>query len=786
MANAEIKVTGKGDFSQYERSIAAMRQKTNAETEKIRRSFENLNKGAGSLAGLAGGVVSVATVRSLVGLADAYTNMNARLSLVTKGTEDFARVQAQLIKIAEETRAPLTGTVDLYTNIARATRDLGVDQAEVAQVVTNLSKALVISGGDAHAAQLALIQLGQGFAAGELRGENLNSVIEQTPRIAQAIAEGLGIGIGKLREMAKEGKVTAEAAFGALLSQTGALNAEFARMPVTAGQGFTAMANSFTLMIGKINESIGATAKLADAFKTVGNLIGDLEGTANRFNPRLRLESLQKSLDLWENTLRNLQSDRFDLIDSLGIKSKDSRIPEAQAQIESLRKQIERLRDSNALVFVPPPAAITRSDVNNADRDRALRDLEQAKRQFAALDKDTPKEKLANKIREIRELGLRAEETEAEIARAVRAATPKGSGGESVFVRIKKELEDLQDELNKVNLGKTEATLLDLQRKGATPGQVDQARSILDQIEARKTLKDLESDQLEIASQRSAQEAEETKSRAETTRIIMEEVEQRRLEISTLGQSDAARRTAITMLEAERAGIQANTAEWFQLRDAVLASNKAYDDATRLQGLLADTDTAHIAAQTADIKLLTEALQEYIATGGVSGISESTYLEAVSARLDLVKEKTGELSEFTREAARSMQSALSDFFFKPTEDGFDDMLDNFGRTIKRMAADALSAKLLESLFGDYAKSKELGGLLGSVGRGGSGGSTAAAVPASSIAPSRATKSGPAVVYQTNNFNQDSSSGMTSDQITRMLKRASVEAVSERQSRNGRF
>src|SRR5690606_1764331 len=153
-----------------------------------------------------------------------------------------------------------------------------------------------------------------------------------------------------------------------------------------------------------------------------------------------------------------------------------------------------------------------------------------------------------------------------------------------------------------------------------------------------KVLKALEADQLEAATARSQKVAEEARKRTEVVKSIHEQIEQQRLEISMLGESEAARRSALTMLEAERAGIQQHTAEWFQLRDAVLASNRAYDDATRLAALMADTPTAKLKEQRRDIELLTQALQEYIATGGVSGISPSQYEEAVTARLDLVAE----------------------------------------------------------------------------------------------------------------------------------------------------
>src|SRR5690606_18736649 len=124
-----------------------------------------------------------------------------RLSLVTSGTEQLVRVQNELFAVAQSTRAPLVDTVDLYGRMARATQELGVSEGQLLTVTNAINQAIVISGASASSAQAALIQLGQGFAAGALRGEELNSVLEQTPRIAQAIADGMRVSVGELRRL---------------------------------------------------------------------------------------------------------------------------------------------------------------------------------------------------------------------------------------------------------------------------------------------------------------------------------------------------------------------------------------------------------------------------------------------------------------------------------------------------------------------------------------------------------------------------------------------------------
>ena len=779
MANAEIKVVGRGDFSQFERSISAARRKAETESASIQKSFSRVSANSlQSLSGLAGGLVGAAAIKNAVGLADAYTNMNARLSLVTNGTEDFARVQAELVKLAQDTRAPLAETVDLYTRISRATKELGVEQQTVAQVTANISKALVISGADAQSAQAALVQLGQGFASGALRGEELNSVLEQTPRLAEAIAAGLGVSVGQLRELGKEGKLTAEAVIGSLISQTAALDAEFKRMPVTAAQGLQAVRDSLGLLIGRLDTAVGFTQRLAGGFQALAKLAENPAGVGSRLlgtDDIGKLEAdgrkVQNAIDL---TIKQIE--RWQALSANGNPKAIAEVDRYRESLVPLNAQLRAINEQLLQIARGPAAPQVSADTGDSIIRRRAKDIETAQKEFAALEKLTPAEKTKAKIEEIKRLGREANATQAEIARAVAAATPKATG-ESAFVRIQKEIGDLRIELAKVDLGKTESILLDLERKGATSAQVKAAQGILDQIEARKTLRDLEEDQLGFAAARAKEIEDEAKKRQEVTRSITDQVEQQRLEVATIGQSSAERRTAVTMLEAERAGVKANTAEWFRLRDAVLASNKAYDDATRLQDLIGNTESARIAAATADIKLLTEALQEYIATGGQSGIDQSTYLEAVEARLGLVKEKTEEAKDVAKEFGLTFSSALEDAVFSGKK---------LSDVVKALAIDIAKA---------FFRKTVTESVLGFVSSATSGASSAPAlqelggyVPRATITPSSvkaSSVSSSPTIYQTVEINAPTDQ-ISDWQLKRMVYEGSLQASRDSMQRSGRL
>ena len=192
-----------------------------------------------------------------------WTDMSNRLKMVADGADGLARAQAEVVRIAQATRAPLEATAQLYQRIAQQQDALGMSTSCVAGVVETVSKAMALSGVSAGAANAALVQFGQALASGVLRGDELNSILEQAPGLAMALAEGLGTTTGKLREMGAQGQLTADMVVGALEKQAGAINEQFGKMAPTVSQALTNVNTAFTQFVGKLDEATGLTAGLA-------------------------------------------------------------------------------------------------------------------------------------------------------------------------------------------------------------------------------------------------------------------------------------------------------------------------------------------------------------------------------------------------------------------------------------------------------------------------------------------------------------------------------------------
>lgn len=216
------------------------------------------------------------SVREIVRAADTYANLSARLLLATGSSEKFAAAQAELSNIAFRTRSSLEGTIDLFAKMTQSTRDLGVSQSEVLAVTESINKAMALSGTSAQAASAALIQLGQAFGSGQLRGEELRSVMENSLRLSQAIADGMGISVGKLRTVAEEGKLTSEVVFKALQKSSGQIDREFARLPMTIGGATTQVRSALIELIGEFSAGTKAGSIIAEAISDVASYIREL------------------------------------------------------------------------------------------------------------------------------------------------------------------------------------------------------------------------------------------------------------------------------------------------------------------------------------------------------------------------------------------------------------------------------------------------------------------------------------------------------------------------------
>ena len=193
----------------------------------------------GHLKNLLGAYVGLQTVQKLVETSDQMTQINARLQLMTGSAEAAAAAQDKIYQAAQRSRGAYMDMADMVAQLGTLAPDAFSGTDELIAFAEQLQKQMAISGASGQSAQAAMVQLTQALASGTLRGDELNSVLEQTPMIAKTIADYMGVSTGQMREMASEGAITANVVKNAMLSAAEETNAAFEQMPLTWSQVLT-------------------------------------------------------------------------------------------------------------------------------------------------------------------------------------------------------------------------------------------------------------------------------------------------------------------------------------------------------------------------------------------------------------------------------------------------------------------------------------------------------------------------------------------------------------------
>ena len=283
-----------------------------SDLKRLNESVNNISKSAdrtGKALSTSFRVISAATTAliggaGLKGISDGYTRIGNQIALVTGRTNALIATQSKLLAVSRRTNSGLEDTVKLYSSLVRNTK---LSSDEALRFSETLNKAAKIGGGSIQTINGSIIQLQQGLAAGALRGEELNSVLEGLPRVAQAIAKELKVDIGQLRALAEQGRITAEVIERALSRSAKNIDAEFKEINTTIG-----------LALSNASRDIGKG--LSDIFRVLDT--GSLGGVINELGV-----SLGKLLEDIAVNLRVIQTEF--LLFRLGTELTFSKVEDA-------------------------------------------------------------------------------------------------------------------------------------------------------------------------------------------------------------------------------------------------------------------------------------------------------------------------------------------------------------------------------------------------------------------------------------------------------------------------
>ena len=224
-------------------------------------------------------LVVASTIRAAAGmvdLIDAATRIDNRLRVATKSASEFARAQQFISQVSRETRTDIEANAVTYARLLRSTDSLGLSSQFLEKVMKGLALSVKVGGATSMEARNSLVQFSQSLASGALRGDELRSVAEQLPALAEAIGREFGVSGGQLLAFAKAnpGILETERVIKAVAAAVPDLEKEAAKMVPTIAEGFIAIKNGAIEMLGTINRSTGIFGAFSRALVIVGQNLG--------------------------------------------------------------------------------------------------------------------------------------------------------------------------------------------------------------------------------------------------------------------------------------------------------------------------------------------------------------------------------------------------------------------------------------------------------------------------------------------------------------------------------
>ncbi|MGB3486680.1 MAG: tape measure protein [Xanthobacteraceae bacterium] len=258
------------DIKQYQRGMQDAMGVTNKQARAIEARWRQANKNldgigrgmAQSLIAPLAGIGAAIGTREIMSYADSWTRAGNLIAAAGQVAGRSGRSLEGINQIAQDTRAGFSETAELYARILRSTAGVADSEKEVASATEIVNKAFKAGGAGASEMAAGILQLSQGLGSGVLQGDELRSVRENAPLLAQAIADYFGVTVAGLKKLGEEGKLTSDKVFKAILASKSKIDAAFNATSQTIEDAVTRVNNAFTQYIGQSDEGLGASGRL--------------------------------------------------------------------------------------------------------------------------------------------------------------------------------------------------------------------------------------------------------------------------------------------------------------------------------------------------------------------------------------------------------------------------------------------------------------------------------------------------------------------------------------------
>ncbi|GAA0229973.1 tape measure protein [Metaclostridioides mangenotii] len=254
-ARAELN-NAETQLRQVEQQINNSRNSQDRFNNTVRNGSSGFDTLIGKAKQLFGVYALMRGINFVSGLSDQITNTHARLNLINDGLQTTDQLNKMIFQSAQRSRAAYADTANIVARIGMNAGDAFSSTREVVAFAEQLNKKFAIAGTTTAEMNSVMIQLTQALGSGVLRGDELNSVFEAAPNIIKSVADYLDVPIGKIREMASEGMLSADIVKNAIMESANETNKMFEQMPYTFAQLGTAVKNHAFMIFGQINKKI--------------------------------------------------------------------------------------------------------------------------------------------------------------------------------------------------------------------------------------------------------------------------------------------------------------------------------------------------------------------------------------------------------------------------------------------------------------------------------------------------------------------------------------------------
>ena len=339
---------------QFELNFTKAQAKAKQFSERTTQYLNNIEKAANTInkttsrtfwAGIvsSGGSYLSSGISDVMKYADSYTELQNRIRLVTNSQTAMVAATESVFDISLKTNQAVGATAQIYQRFAQNADRLNLSQLQVSELTETVAKSVAISGASAGAAEAALMQFGQALGSAELRGDELNSVIEQTQGLADAIAKGLGVTTGELKNLAKAGQLDIHTVIQALVKARDTVDNDFNKRVKTLSMSFTNLETSITKFSGEANSALGVTQKLATGVDFVSDHLQELIIGLGSLTAALAIGHLSKyGLELLKTGYASAKNALAHIAEAKAIATKATAMrTAAQVEMASLNAQFQ-------------------------------------------------------------------------------------------------------------------------------------------------------------------------------------------------------------------------------------------------------------------------------------------------------------------------------------------------------------------------------------------------------------------------------------------------------------